>query len=369
MPSANQGCVRCFLPPTFPGLSLDDEGVCTRCRELATEGARQERERSRQQSRLPELQRIADQIRAERQRTGSRYDCIIGASGGLDSTYMVYVAKAVMGLEPLVVKYDNGFSHDVATRNLREACERLGVECRVIPPIPRERKYIEASVRGLEPLGVYFSACFSCHYTILSVVYQIARQENISYTLTNTNEVEHSLSQASHGFMLMALVKGFVRSLPFKACRVAWYELVAAYHLFRLKLHFDGFSWRLIANQFRLHPRPPQFLKKVILTDHIAWDLVEIEKTLRRELGWRSPKNLKVPYLRFDCHFSGLIDKSFKNTTGICLHALLLNHFVQTGDYTRDQLSRDFSYLDGDRRIDREVEIALARLRRNGNGD
>ena len=86
------------------------------------------------------------------------------------------------------------------------------------------------------------------------------------------------------------------------------------------------------------------------------------EKALREELKWDTPRQTKVPYFRFDCHFSSLIDRSFKKVTGITEHGLLCNWFAQAGFVTKDEIADDFTYMNDDNRVDNENQVVFKKL-------
>lgn len=73
-----------------------------------------------------ELMQIADKIKKEGK--GKDFDCIIGLSGGLDSSYVAYVAKEIMGLRPLLFHVDAGWNTDKAVGNIEKLCNGLGLD-------------------------------------------------------------------------------------------------------------------------------------------------------------------------------------------------------------------------------------------------
>jgi len=135
-----------------------------------------------------------------------------------------------------------------------------------------------------------------------------------------------------------------------------YYELIAQYYLFRLKLQYDGFTLRFFRNLFSLHSIMPSFLKRVNINDYLPWDFLRVEQMLREELGWDTPRRTQVPYFRFDCHYSAFIDKSFKRVTGFSEHALLCNWFAQAGIVSRETIKEDFEYMNNEDRINKEIE-------------
>lgn len=62
---------------------------------------------------------------------GKEYDCVVGVSGGTDSTYLLYLARKEFGLRPIAVHFDNHWNSKIAEENMRKACEYLDVDLRV----------------------------------------------------------------------------------------------------------------------------------------------------------------------------------------------------------------------------------------------
>lgn len=73
-----------------------------------------------------ELARIVEEIKA--QGRGRDYDCIIGMSGGVDSSYVTYLAKAKLGLRPLILHVDAGWNSQQATNNIEKLIDGLGLD-------------------------------------------------------------------------------------------------------------------------------------------------------------------------------------------------------------------------------------------------
>lgn len=107
-------CSRCIYDERVPAISFDAEGVCNYCRQV-------ERLTAQYGTGAPEgearLAQIIEGIRA--QGLGRRYDCVIGVSGGTDSSFLVHWAVE-QGLRPLAVHYDNTWNTAIATQNIRK---------------------------------------------------------------------------------------------------------------------------------------------------------------------------------------------------------------------------------------------------------
>ena len=99
-------CISCFFDENFPGVIIEENGRCNHC----NSGEFKEKVSKLTHSNVEQLRIVSSQIREERKNKGSKYDCIIGASGGLDSSYVVYIAKKIFDNNPLVVSYANDFT-------------------------------------------------------------------------------------------------------------------------------------------------------------------------------------------------------------------------------------------------------------------
>lgn len=116
-------CTRCLMDTTDPEIKFDDQGVCNHCHDYD----RQLRQRVRTgQAGHRRLESLVRQIKDEGR--GKPYDCLVGVSGGVDSTYVAYVAKNKLGLRPLAVHMDNGWDSELAVKNIEETLKRLDID-------------------------------------------------------------------------------------------------------------------------------------------------------------------------------------------------------------------------------------------------
>lgn len=114
-------CTRCIMDDTVKGIVFDSDGVCTFCN---IHDELEEKYPLNSESTL-ELQKLAEKIIYEG--NGKKYDCIVGVSGGRDSTYTLYNAVK-LGLRPLAVHFDNGWNSEIAVQNIKNACEILNID-------------------------------------------------------------------------------------------------------------------------------------------------------------------------------------------------------------------------------------------------
>lgn len=121
-----QICSRCVMDTTDENIVFDENGVCERCREYESVilpswnyGKGKEEE----------LKVLIDNIK--RKGEGKPYDCILGLSGGLDSSYMLHLAVTEWGLRPYVFHIDAGWNLPVAMDNILKICNKLNLELHI----------------------------------------------------------------------------------------------------------------------------------------------------------------------------------------------------------------------------------------------
>ena len=115
-------CSKCIYDERVDGINFDESGVCNYCNQI--DNLTQEYGTG-----LPlgesKFNKILSQVKKDG--AGKKYDCVIGVSGGTDSSYMVYLAKG-WGLRPLAVHYDNTWNTAIATENIRKVLTALDVD-------------------------------------------------------------------------------------------------------------------------------------------------------------------------------------------------------------------------------------------------
>jgi N-acetyl sugar amidotransferase len=115
-------CARCVMDTSDPDIAFDEAGVCLHCRrydELVRGGFRGGDDAQKQ------IATLVGRIRHGMER--KPYDCIIGVSGGVDSSYVAYKVKH-LGLRPLAVHLDNGWDSELAVKNIENLLKILGID-------------------------------------------------------------------------------------------------------------------------------------------------------------------------------------------------------------------------------------------------
>lgn len=119
-------CNYCVMDTTDKALSFDENGICQRCNDYNQRIVQWWNYGNGHEA---ELEKLLTDIKKSGQ--GKPYDCILGLSGGLDSSYMLHLAVTEWGLRPFVFHVDAGWNLPVAEQNIRKLCDKLGVELHV----------------------------------------------------------------------------------------------------------------------------------------------------------------------------------------------------------------------------------------------
>lgn len=208
------------------------------------------------QSDPADLQPALDKIRY----AGGQFNCIIGISGGLDSSTLLYAAVRHWGLRPLVIHFDNGWNDKIATGNMERLVERLGVNA--ITYRVDKREYDELNQAFL--MAGTPDADIPNDIAMTKLMYKTADMYGISWILNG------------HDFRTEG-------STPAK-----WTYMDAKY----IKSVYSAFTGRELQNYplFTFWDQVYYAIKgiKQIRPFHYGFNRVEIEDQMKLECGWES---------------------------------------------------------------------------------
>lgn len=357
MTSSFKVCSHCFFSNQFPGVHIENNGKCNIC----NQNHFSEDKTSITHSNIDELIRIASDIRDN---SNSNYDCLIGASGGLDSSYVIYIVKKILKLNPLILNYDQGFTDDIAKSNLKNISLKLDVDLITIKSkFEYDIKYIKNYLNAFEGSNIFWGICYGCHYVLPAVAYKIALKHKISTIFSSYNYYEGALhwpkSQITGSVklnikfnILISILSNLLRD---KQIKRVYHLALALYYLFKLKSEFHSspmkYNWVIT--------KTPQFkknisIRRINITNYIPWNINEMIKVLRNELDWKCHYH-EIP-MRFDC----LLDKaymspSYKNFSGTSLHGIIANNLIYDGLMTKNELEKAIESYDQDPIIEKEL--------------
>lgn len=171
-------CTRCVLDETVLDITYDENGVCNYCSGFLEKSKVYLNESIHEKTK--KLENLVESIKA--QGLGKDYDCIVGVSGGVDSSW-VLVKAVELGLKPLAVHMDNGWNADLSVSNIKNLVDKLKVDLHIYKIDDREydsllKSFLKADVVDIEVL--YDNA-------MLAVNYMMAKKFDIKYILSGSN--------------------------------------------------------------------------------------------------------------------------------------------------------------------------------------
>lgn len=184
MNSEKQICTRCIYDTSVPSISFDEKGVCNYC--YTIENLKDEYGTGTAKG-IEKLRIIVEEIKQKGK--GKKYDCVIGVSGGTDSSYLMYWAK-MQGLRPLAVHYDNTFNTNIATSNIEKITSKLNIDLYT---------YV---VNNLEIEDIYRAFFFanvpeidaSTDLALAEVLYMAASKYGVKYILEGHSFIEEGIT-------------------------------------------------------------------------------------------------------------------------------------------------------------------------------
>ena len=173
-----QICTKTIMDTSDPTIIFDDNGISDYYHNF-------------QQTILPnwhtdergeaELMKIAEKIKKEG--AGKDFDCILGMSGGLDSSYAVYIAKEKMGLRPLIFHVDAGWNTQQAVGNIEKVMDGLGLDLYTEVINWEEMKDLQVAFLKSQIADQDLPQ----DYAFFSALYKFAKKNKIKYILTGSN--------------------------------------------------------------------------------------------------------------------------------------------------------------------------------------
>ena len=173
-----QICTNCVMDTSDSAIVFDDKGMCDHCTDFYANILPNWHTDERGAS---ALQQFVAKIKQSGK--GKDFDCIIGMSGGVDSSYLVYYAKEKLGLRPLVFHVDAGWNSQQAVNNIEQIVDRLGLDLYTEVIDWEEMRdlqltYIKSGVPQIDsPQDNAFFA----------TMYKFAEKNNVRYILTGGN--------------------------------------------------------------------------------------------------------------------------------------------------------------------------------------
>jgi N-acetyl sugar amidotransferase len=248
------------MDTTDPDIWFDENGVSSHALRFDIAFSDEVR-RAQAGERLSELDDIAARIKKSGE--GKPYDCVIGISGGVDSTYLALQAVK-LGLRPLAVHFDSGWNSELAVDNIHNLVTRLGLDLHTHVVDWREMKdlqlsFFKASVANADtPTDHAFSW----------VAYTQASRYGIKYILSGANSASESVLPAGWGYDAGDAIHVKAVQKRFGSVRLKTYPLMG------------------LAKRNLWYPEVRR-IKTVALLNYMPYIYIDAKRAITDELGWR----------------------------------------------------------------------------------
>jgi N-acetyl sugar amidotransferase len=222
-------CSRCVMDTSDPHITFDENGICNNCT------------RALKLMKIPPVgfdsvqkkQALAELVtKIKTEGRGKKYDCIIGISGGVDSSYVAHLVTELK-LRPLAVHLDNGWNSELSVINIEKILRKLDIDLYTVVLDWDEFRdlqlsFLKASVPDIE---------IPTDHAIFATLYQVANKFNIKYILQGVNTMTESIGSSawSNGHFDWRYIRFIQRKFGTKRLKsfphlspvnLAWYKLV-----------------------------------------------------------------------------------------------------------------------------------------------
>lgn len=322
-------CTNCIMDTSDPNITFDERGWCDYCRNyhdtiLPSWHTDERGER--------ELMQLAEKIKKTGK--GKDFDCIIGLSGGLDSSYVTYIAKEKMGLRPLLFHVDAGWNTDQAVGNIEKLVDGLGLDLYTEVINWEEMKdfqlaFLKSQISDQDlPQDV----------TFFSSLYKFARKHRIKYIVTGSNYSTECCREPEEWGGYPGIDRTLIMDIKSKFGTIPW-KTLPIIDIFTYKLYYRYVQGMQVAKPLNLVP----YIKK------------DAEDLLEKRFGWQrfQHKHHESRFTRFyedywlprkfgyekrRAHFSSLI------MTGQMTRAAALER-ISKPELDEHFLEREFEYV------------------------
>ncbi|PWG81032.1 N-acetyl sugar amidotransferase [Pararcticibacter amylolyticus] len=297
-------CTRCVMDSTDPMIMFDSDGVCNHCHEYD----KQIGSLSKLTSDDSYLRTLVETIKNEGK--GSAYDCVIGLSGGVDSTYVALLVKE-LGLRPIAVHLDNGWNSELAVQNIENIVKALDIDLYTyvinwIEFRDLQLSFLKASTPDIE---------VPTDHAIFAILRKVAKKYGIRYIINgiNVKTESHHASSWSQGHSDWKYIRDVQKK--FGKEKLNTYPHGSFYTIFEDRI---SNNWINILN-------------------YVDYNKIRAKKVIEEKLGWRDygGKHFESIYTRF---YQGYI---LPVKFGYDKRKMHLSSLICSGELTREDAFRE----------------------------
>ena len=299
-----QICTNCIMDTTDSKIKFDKNGVCDYCNSFHNEIIPNWDNNDNYQK----LDQIAAVIRKAGK--GKKYDCILGLSGGVDSSYLAYVAKEKMGLRPLIYSVDTGWNLNVAVENIERIVKKLDLD-------------LYTEVINWEEMRDLQLAFFKSQvpyqdlpqdHVIFAGLYNYAVKNGIKYVLTGSNNATEAVRPPIEWVYLNDLK--FIKAVHKEFGEIPL-KTMPMCSMFKYRVYYQYIKG----------------MKRVAPLDIINYDKEKAEQELKDKFGWEKYENKHYENILTRFYEGYYLPKKFNYDKRKCY----FSNLILTGQMTRQE--------------------------------
>lgn len=294
-------CTKCIMNDSTKFFFKNEDGICNYC--LAQDQLEKQFPINGQEKKLAE--------KIIKHGKNKKYDCVLGISGGRDSSFLTYKAKS-LGIRPLLVHFNDGFSNPVAGENIRKIIRKTNFELRTITSDWRESKDIKISLMKASVPDMQLGTDLG----IATSLYSVAAKENIKYILSGVSFRTEGIVPLDWNYLDGKYLKSIMNEYGTQKIR-AWEPFNAGFNL-----DIKEFAYYSIFKGIRFIP----------LLYHINYIRSEADKIIKKEFDWVNPG---AHY--FDDLFQSLMTYILRIKFGIEFRRFNYSALIRSGQISREE--------------------------------
>lgn len=319
-------CTKCILPDSVPGICFNEENICNFCL-----------------SKYPDYKPKGDlklqQLLNDKANKDSGADCLVGLSGGKDSTYSLVMLRENFNMKVEAFTYVHDGSTSFSVENAKNACKKFGIKHHIVSLKDHQHLktftgFFEAWLKAPSPTTAGMT-CVGCkHLHLLGA--NLAKERNIPMIVWSNSPLEYSpflalkltgdgenqLKRESNKKGAVLLVKELLKTKEFPLTFFKYFETC-----------FNGCLAAFPTSPY-LQKKFPE-LTSVFFYDYHNWDPKKIRKYVKTNAGWKFPDGKEDWHS--DCLFNYFKEYMFLSMYGASYTDAFLSNQIRFGLITREE--------------------------------
>lgn len=342
-------CMNCILPANYPGITFDEKGICHYCNEY------EEADYAGLDSFVKNLKSFNE----SKEDRNKEFDCVLGFSGGRDSTYLLYILQKELGLNVLAYSADHGYVPDQTIDNMKVATDILNTKLVI-------EKH-DLLMRNLKPaieiwmhrpsLPMIEMFCTGCKFGVEGGTLDYAQKNKIPAVVRGSTLFEYNDYRFSFFKLNNKSSKGFSMLLGFLSCiiknpRWLFNQIYVKVQLKESLIYLTNI-FSDTKNMFKTHKNfEKRGLKYFVpFQENIRWEEEKVMSTIKDKLNWGLNPHSKSTW-RGDCSIALLKLYTYYEILGFNDKVVNLSFLIRDKQISREEALKR---LEGDEKIPEEL--------------